>query len=338
MSSTIPGGSASSSAPQRPAPGPDPGGRGLPPSAPQPARPIPPNPGYLQVPQQPGPRAAPAGRYQPSATRQPGTVVPGGYAPQLPAGVVPPNPGYLQATVPGAVSPGGGCAPTGTVRPARGMDTPGIGYPQAAPRPQGNVAVPAVQVRGNSWWHRIRRVLSSLLVVIVGVIAACAVVVSVASRLSPNGKYEIFGHPVMIVLSGSMTPTIRTGDLVVDDPVTRAEASHLHVGQVISFVVDHTKVFTHRIVAVVRGPDGTVSYRTKGDANDAPDAALRPASSVIGLFSFRIPDGGYALYGLQKPLAFVFLILAIALAVIAGSLFRMARDVNGREESAPMAT
>lgn len=81
------------------------------------------------------------------------------------------------------------------------------------------------------------------------IIATLAVVVAVMSHFSPAGKYNVFGHPVLSVLSGSMSPTIKTGDLVYDNPVTLAEAAHLRVGQIITFRASAGKTFTHRIHA-----------------------------------------------------------------------------------------
>ena len=58
-------------------------------------------------------------------------------------------------------------------------------------------------------------------------------VIAVATHISRDGGYTAFGHPVMTVLSGSMAPVIRTGDLIVDNPVTPAQASTLQPGQIV---------------------------------------------------------------------------------------------------------
>ncbi len=146
----------------------------------------------------------------------------------------------------------------------------------------------------------------------------------------------VFGHPVMTVLSGSMTPVIRTGDLIVEDPVTPAEAEHLHVGQVISvrFAPRSQSVITHRIVAVqVR--HGVVSYITKGDANNAADFTPRPASDVIGVFRFAIPRGGYVLADLHRPIVLGLLLTAPLLWLLAGPLIRFGRRPDEPESGGP---
>ncbi len=163
---------------------------------------------------------------------------------------------------------------------------------------------------------------SSALVALVVLLAALAIVAAAASRTSTDGVHSVFGHPVMAVQSGSMTPTIRTGDLIIDRAVTPAQAEHLGVGQIISFRVDGTKVFTHRIVAVVTGAGGAVAYRTKGDANNAADTALRPAASVIGVYETKVPDGAYLLRDLHSPLLLFLLVAGVLLAVSAGPVYR----------------
>jgi signal peptidase len=129
----------------------------------------------------------------------------------------------------------------------------------------------------------------------------------------------------MTIISGSMTPTIAVGDIVVDDQVTAAQASHFHVGQIISFraAPGSPEIITHRIVAV-RVQDGAVSYITKGDANNSADSTPRPASDVIGLYRFSIPRGGYVLVAMHTPRVIGMLLTSALLWIVAGVLFRIA--------------
>jgi signal peptidase I len=171
------------------------------------------------------------------------------------------------------------------------------------------------------------RALSAIVMVMVSAVAVLAIVVAVASHFSPAGQYKVFGHPVMTVLSGSMTPAIRTGDVIVDDQVTSTQATHLQVGQIVSFreAAGSTAIITHRIIAV-QDHSGQVSYVTKGDANNAPDTSPRPASDVVGVVSHDIPRGGYILADLHHPIVVGLLAAAIALCLLAGPLFRYARQ------------
>jgi signal peptidase I len=171
------------------------------------------------------------------------------------------------------------------------------------------------------------RVLSAIAMVLISAVAVLAIVVAVASHFSPAGQYKVLGHPVMTVLSGSMTPAIRTGDVIVDDQVTATQAAHLQVGQIVSFreAPGSTAIITHRIIAV-QDHGGQVSYVTKGDANNAPDTSPSPASDVVGVVSHDIPRGGYILADMHHPIVVGLLAAAIALCLLAGPLFRYARQ------------
>jgi len=174
-------------------------------------------------------------------------------------------------------------------------------------------------------------VLGTLLTALLVIVAALAIVISVASRLARNDQYTVFGHPVLVMLSGSMTPVINTGDLIVDDRVTRTQAQNLHVGQVITFYdgPGHgALVVTHRIVKVVH-QGGKVSYMTKGDANQSADLSLRPAASVIGVYKGKVPFGGYVLSDLHKPLVLGLLLAAPIMWLVSGWLWDWAK----REEA-----
>ncbi|MDA8331892.1 MAG: signal peptidase I [Candidatus Dormibacteraeota bacterium] len=153
-----------------------------------------------------------------------------------------------------------------------------------------------------------------------------AVFLAVSVRRSPDGETTLFGHPVYSVDSGSMEPTFYTGDLIVDQPVSATAARHLHKGQIITFQAAAAAgtapglVITHRIYAVVPGQlvagVPTVEYRTKGDANNAPDATLVAPSAILGLYQGqRIPFGGYVLSALHQPITFVVLIMIVTVYV-----------------------
>jgi signal peptidase len=161
--------------------------------------------------------------------------------------------------------------------------------------------------------------------VLISLVAVLTIVIAIGSKTSADGQRVVFGQPVMTIISGSMTPTIAVGDIVVDAPVTAAQASQLHVGQIISFraAPGSPEFITHRIVAV-RVQDGAVSYITKGDANNSADSTPRPASDVIGLYSFSIPRGGYVLVAMHTPRVIGMLLTSALLWIAAGVLFRIA--------------
>lgn len=183
---------------------------------------------------------------------------------------------------------------------------------------------------------RFARALLTMVTIGACAVAGIVVVAAIATRLPGPGRYTIFGHPVMTVLSGSMTPVIRAGDLIVDDPVTAAQARHLHAGQIASFRLapGSQTVITHRIASVVT-VRGAVLYRTRGDANNGPDGELRPSADVAGIFRFDVPRGGYVLTALHRGHVLSLLAASLALWFLAGMLWRRARHGDQGKEALP---
>ncbi|MDQ1364233.1 MAG: signal peptidase, partial [Acidimicrobiaceae bacterium] len=153
------------------------------------------------------------------------------------------------------------------------------------------VTSPASPARRRGAWRIIKGIVSTVAGFILAAVALLAIVVAVSTHFSSDGQAGLLSHPVMSVLSGSMAPAINTGDLVVDNKLTPAQAANLHVGQIISFraAPGSSQIFTHRIAEVEPLPNGVVGYVTKGDANDSRDGPVTPSTNVVGLYESRIP-------------------------------------------------
>lgn len=81
---------------------------------------------------------------------------------------------------------------------------------------------------------------------------------------------HVFGYRTSTMLTGSMEPGIMPGDVVV---TVEKPATELAVGDVISYhipIEDH-RVETHRVVEVKTKNDGSIVFRTQGDANENDD-------------------------------------------------------------------
>ena len=100
-----------------------------------------------------------------------------------------------------------------------------------------------------------------------------------------------FGYRGFVVLSGSMEPTIHTGDAVLMDSISPLDA---RIGDVVSFRSpdDPTHMITHRVVSMV-ATGGVVQFVTRGDANTGVERWSVPADGVIGRVQYRVPKLGY---------------------------------------------
>lgn len=133
-----------------------------------------------------------------------------------------------------------------------------------------------------------------------------------------------------VVLSDSMEPTIAAGDVVI---VNEVPTANIDEGEIITFQrpgSETTKV-THRVIDVIHR-DGNVYFRTKGDANEEPDAKLVPAENVIGVVVFNIPMIGYVISFGSSDLGVITLVLVPAVLLILNELGTLYRAlVSGRE-------
>lgn len=123
---------------------------------------------------------------------------------------------------------------------------------------------------------------------------------------SVGGKFP------MIVLTDSMYPVIESGDLII---CNTANAEEIAEGDVISFydpMGNGTSVVTHRVLEIVK-EDGEISFRTKGDNNNAEDQVLVPADSLIGIYQTRIPKVGNVAMFMQTTTG---LIVCVVLPIV----------------------
>ena len=131
---------------------------------------------------------------------------------------------------------------------------------------------------------RIWNVVSTMLVVL---IVLCAVFL-MGSRL--------LGYQFFTVISGSMEPTYRVGDLLY---VKKTDPAEIQVGDPVTFILNEELVVaTHRVVEIDR--DNQCLY-TKGDANDIADHSPVHYNNVIGVPRLRIPVLGYVSDFIQNP-------------------------------------
>ncbi len=85
---------------------------------------------------------------------------------------------------------------------------------------------------------------------------------------------------------GSMEPAIRSGEVLLVQPVALEEAQ---IGRIFLFQ-GRDWLTAHRLVGRVRLPSGETGYLFHGDATDQPDAPV-PASAVLGRVTAVERDG-----------------------------------------------
>lgn len=138
---------------------------------------------------------------------------------------------------------------------------------------------------------------------------------------------QLGGYRSFTVRSGSMTPAIETGDVVVTRSISPLGA---RVGDVVTFVDPEGtgKLFSHRVQSV-RAVGDEVAFVTRGDANTSTERWRVPATGSIGRVAYRIPKIGYALSSVDSPPARLALIAIPALLLLWAALVRIWRPSPG---------
>jgi signal peptidase len=154
----------------------------------------------------------------------------------------------------------------------------------------------------------------------------------IRSYTSPDKVPSVFGYTPLIILSGSMEPEIAAGDLAI---CTNVDASEVAVGDVIAFfdpASSSSSVLTHRVVEVVNN-DGTLQFKTQGDANNTADANLVPASNLVGRYSSSIPGAGnIAMFFQTVPGVIVCVVVPVVLLVVYDVIRRRKYDKSNARE------
>ncbi|MEM3833173.1 MAG: signal peptidase I [Thermoprotei archaeon] len=121
--------------------------------------------------------------------------------------------------------------------------------------------------------------------------------------------------PIAVVESGSMSPTLEKGDLIISVGVN---TSNLKVGDIILFKspLNPNIIIVHRIIEI-DNTGNTILIKTKGDNNPIADPWIVNGNQVLGKVILRIPYLGWPSIISNKISWFLPLILlAIVLAII----------------------
>ncbi len=128
----------------------------------------------------------------------------------------------------------------------------------------------------------------------------------------------IFGYTPLVVLSGSMEPTYKTGSVIYYKDVSFDE---LKKDDVISFQVKD-QIVTHRIYEI-KSKDEII---TKGDANNAVDSGSIGYENVKGVVGkYSIPYLGYYIKFVNSNL---YVLVIVGLILVSDFLLEEVRSID----------
>lgn len=146
------------------------------------------------------------------------------------------------------------------------------------------------------------------------------------------GLPNAFHAKSLTVMSGSMEPTIGTGDVVV---ARQTAPMDVRVGDIVTFrdPMNHDRLITHRVRELhVMGND--IVFITRGDANTGEEHWAVPKDGTIGRVAYHVPRLGYFMVWFHSRYGILLLIVLPTLLLGASELWRLWRPRGAHEPGA----
>ena len=175
---------------------------------------------------------------------------------------------------------------------------------------------------------RILKIISSAIFVILLLIMGLIILYIVrVNFLADNDKLGDIRINMYTILTQSMYPTIKAGDVIV----TYKENNNLYnKGDVITFISPKNGgiTITHRIEEVYKVNDG-YSYKTKGDNNNTADSEVINSDYVLGRVILKVPKVGFAQQFLVTKTGWIVIVIIPALGVVIYDILKVILMVTG---------
>lgn len=165
-------------------------------------------------------------------------------------------------------------------------------------------------------FHKALTIIGIVMCVILVPILIVNCTLLVKSFINKDEVPDFGGTLPLIVLTDSMYPDIKSGDLIICKAV---DAKDVAIGDVISFydpASKGTSVVTHMVIDII-DEDGKISFKTKGINNNTEDRLPVPEANLIAEYTgIRIPGAGnFAIFMQSTTGLIVCVILPIILLV-----------------------
>lgn len=139
----------------------------------------------------------------------------------------------------------------------------------------------------------------------------------------------------LIVLTDSMDPTIKSGDLIL---IRVIDFDDVEEGDIISYFESETQrttTVTHRVIEIIYDDNGNkLEFVTQGDANNIEDSDHVTRGKLIGVYKTRIPVlGSVAIFLKSTPGLIVAILVPLGLLVGYDVIRRKLYDKKNEEDT-----
>lgn len=170
--------------------------------------------------------------------------------------------------------------------------------------------------------NRIMKIISSaIFVVLVLLIILIVFYIVRVNFLASNDKLGEVKINFYTILTQSMYPTIKAGDVVI---TYKEDNNKYNDGDVITFVSEQNGgiTITHRVEEVYNVND-SYSYKTKGDNNNAPDNEITSGDNVLGKVVVKIPKVGYIQQFLVSKTGWIVAVILPCLGIVIYDILKL---------------
>lgn len=165
-----------------------------------------------------------------------------------------------------------------------------------------------------------RKLIKNIISYIVIAVVFIFMVISILSN------FGLFGYKFYDVLTGSMSPTINPGSLII---VKEIDDSEVKEGDIITFKGTSTSnLTTHRVVEVI-DKDNNIKFQTKGDANDVLDPMLVDEGLLVGKVILDIPYIGKVMSFINKYRLIIVILIIVYLCF--GTFYKEAKTIKNKD-------
>lgn len=168
--------------------------------------------------------------------------------------------------------------------------------------------------------NQLKQVIASSLYVLLFVVAGLFLLLFIGMNTSLLGNYQL-----RTVMSGSMTPDIAVGSVVIID--TAVSSDEVAIGDGITYFSESgtSNTVTHRVIDTESG-----GFITQVDANTVADRGLVTPEQLIGTVNGSVPYVGYAAHAVSSTTGYWLLILIPASFVIVVELRNIYCELTGK--------
>ena len=180
--------------------------------------------------------------------------------------------------------------------------------------------------------HRVFTIVGIVLCALLIPLLIVNVTLIIKSYTNPEEVPKLGGYAPMIVLSPSMEPSIKKGDLIF---VKTIDASEVQVDDVITFFdaeLGDGKITTHKVIEKYE-ENGTLYFRTKGDNNNSADRLPVPAGDLVGIYTgFRLPGMGSVAMFMQTTAGLIVCVFVPLVLLVGWDIFRRRRHEKNNQQ------